>query len=245
MKRIWLLLLIIAMMLTGCYQKGTVMDTNLFEPYRIADANIPFADNLHAAQFDRVVEMETDDYGRRYFLYTTYSVMLASDVEIHIISQMTRGDEVFYYPDLCYLVKAENAAFTEEDILQLKISNDWNCPLEEDKMYTTSYSQYHKDVANETEMGSAIASYLDIDDSYGVLYNGLETSNGNEQLLVVRVFPREKGDESTDAGKFYLMIYKDGLHQPITMCQQVSDWLLCQEQIPLVRAAWLQESSKE
>lgn len=242
MRKQFLVVFAIAILLCGCYQRGTVKQTDFFEPYRIADANIPFADNLHTTQFDRVEEIETDSYGRRYFSYKTYSVMLASNVEIHLICQMTQGDEVFYYPDYCYIIRTEDdAAFTEAEISCLQACNDWNLPLIEDKMYATSRSQQHKDLANEKEIHAAINSYLDIDDSYGVLHNGLETMRENEQLFFVMVYPKGKDDKVNDAVQFYIMTYRSGSPQPIIMCEQVSNSLSCQEQIRHFRDTCLRD----
>lgn len=245
MKRICITLLMIAVILTGCYQKGTAKQTGLFAPYRIADVNVPLADNLHTSQFDRVEELETDEYGRCYYSYKTYSVTLSSDIEIHIISQMVRDDEVFFYPDYCYRIRLESdPAFTDEDISQLKTWNDWNQPLVTDKMYTTSYSQYHKDIANEKEIQSAITSYLDLDDSYGINYNGLDLLDKNAQLFFVHVFPRANKEKSR-AEKYYLVIYQKGVAHNIARCQQLDDPQSCQEQVWMFRCAWpAEENSK-
>lgn len=247
MRYIWTASLIVVLLLTGCYQRGTVKNTNLFEPYRIADVNIPFADNLHTSQFDRVSELEVDDYGRRYFSYRTYSVMYAADVEIHIICQMTRDDKVFYYPDYCYLIRTENdAAFTDNEVSRLKTLNDWNLPLEEDKMYATPYSQYHKDVTNESNIHSAILSHLGLSESFGTHYNGLEIRDGSEQLLFVHVFSRdESGKATADSEAFYLMICRTGQKSHIVMSQQVDGSLSCQEQVCLFREAWLSKVDKK
>lgn len=240
MNRIWILVLVAIILLSGCHQKGTVGDTKLYEPFRIADANIPLADNLHTSQFDRVTELETDAYGRRHFSYKTYPAMYAGQVEIHIICQMTKDDKVYYYPDYCYLIRTEDAAaFTEEDITSLKEWNDWDRPLDENKMCTTSYSEYHKDVANEGDIRSAVLAYLELDDSYGVLRNGLESLNKNEQLFIVNVFPRDSNGKATARGDYYVILYNSRFSQPVKMCERLDNPLSCQEQIHAFRDACL------
>lgn len=241
MKKIFCLLIIISVFLAGCYQKGTVRDTGLYAPYCIAEVNIPLADNLHSSQFDRVKELEKDEYGRCYYSYKTYCGFFATYIELHIISQTVKDDEVYYYPDYCYLVRLEtDPAFSDADIAQLKAWNDWNQPLAPDKMYATSYSQKQKDIANDRQIISAISSYLSVDDSYGVHYNGLDLLSKNTQLFFVHVFPRtDNRDRETE--DYYLVIYQNGV---IVSCQQIDSPLSCQEQIWNYRCKWLAEDKQ-
>ena len=240
MKRVWILWLVATIVLSGCHQGGSVGDTKLFEPYRIADANIPLADNLHTSQFDKVAELETDAYGRRYFSYETYSVLYGAQVEIHIICQMTKDDEVFYYPDYCYLIREEDAAaFKEDEIACLKEWNDWNRPLEEDKMYSVSYSEHNEYIANEEEIKLSVLAYLGLDDSYGVNRNGLESLNKKEQLFIVNVFPRDSDGNATGAGDIYIILYNNSQTKSVTMCEKIDDPLSCQERVRAFRESWL------
>lgn len=240
MKRIWILLLMFATILCGCHQRGSVAGMGLFEPFRIADANIPLADNLHTHQFDKVEELEADKYGRRYFSYSTWSVSIQSNVEIHIICQMTQDNMAFYYPDYCYQIRrSEEPPFSEEDIAQLKAWNDWDCPLSEERMYSVSVSAYHEDIAYEDDVRSAVLDYLMLDNSYGVNCNGLESKGGEEQMFVAHVFPRDSTGKATDAGTIYLVVYSSEQPEHILMCQEVNEPLSCQEQSSLFREAWL------
>lgn len=74
--------------------------------------------------------IEEDEYGRVMFSYfenntfSTYSVL---------ISQQVKNDYVYYYADNNFISSADGE-FTEEEILLLKNSNDWNQKLDEEKM---------------------------------------------------------------------------------------------------------------
>lgn len=236
MKKVWMFTLILALLLSGCYQKGTVRDTNLFEPYYIAHANIPYADKLNDTQFDRVSEVEQDQYGRRYFSYRTYSPMLQADIEMHIISQMSDGGFVSYYPEDCYMIRLEkNAEFSGEVISAFKERNDWGIPLKKDLMYHVQCS-VSKDIVDEETLQSAILKSLDLDQSYGVLSNGLETNKAKDrQIFVVRVFARDKDGKATEDGQFYLVVYQINTTAPITTCQKIERTLNCQEAIRIFR----------
>ena len=240
MKQLILLLLILSIMISGCHQQGTASATGLYEPYRIADANIPFADNLHTSQFDRVVELEQDDYGRGYYLYKTKSRMLGSSIEIHIISQPTKDNHVFYYPDVCYLIQHEgDAVVSDVEVAELKNQNDWNLPLVEEKMYSVSYSEATKDLAYEEEMCADVLKYFELNEaSHGVICNGLEIVKGYQQLVAVMIAPRNQGTNTSEDVVYYLMVYRIDAKQPIIKCQQIDPEQHIQEQIINFREAW-------
>lgn len=239
MKQLGFILLILSVMISGCHQQGTAWSTGLYEPYRIADANIPFADNLHTSQFDRVVELERDDYGRGYYLYKTNSRMLGSSIEIHIISQPTKDNQVFYYPDVCYLIHSEgDAAISDAEVTELKSQNDWNLPLVEEKMHSVSYSEAIKDLAYEEEMCADVLQYLELDEElYGAICNGLEIVKGYKQLVAVMVVPRDQGTNTFEDVVYYLMVYTNTAKQPIIMCQQIDPKQHLQEQVINFRKA--------
>ena len=241
MKKLGFALLIFAIVMSGCHQQGTAWSTGLYEPYRIADANIPFADNLHTSQFDRVVELERDDYGRGYYLYKTNSRMLGSGIEIHIISQPTKDDRVYYYPDVCYLIYSEgDAAISDAEVAEFKNQNDWNLPLVEEKMYGVSYSEAIKDLAYEEELCAAVLQYFELDEElYGAICNGLEIVKGYKQLIAVMVVPRDQGANTFEDAVYYLMVYTNTAKQPIIECQQIDPKQNLQEQIISVREEWL------
>lgn len=232
MKKIWISILLLILLLSGCYQKGTVRDTNLFEPYYIAHANVPYADKLNDSQFDRVSELAKDQYGRRYFSYQTYSTILQADIEIHIISQGVMGDNVFYYPDNCYMIRLEkDAVFSDEEIAAFKERNDWNFSLQEDKMCSAPRNN-RTDIVYEETLHAAVLKYLDLDSSYGVVTNGLEHNDTkNQQIFVVCVFSLDKDGKKSGENEFYLIVYKNDSSDPIQDCLPMEYSLNCQEAI--------------
>ena len=239
MKRIWIVLMLLFLLLCGCHQKGTAWATGLYDPYYIAEVNVPFADNLNTSQFDRVAELERDDYGRGYYWYRTYSLMQGPHIDIYIISQPTQAEQAAYYPDVCYLIRKENEPeLTDEEIAQFKKQNDWNLPIAEEKTYTVSYSKGHKNIANQTEMNNAVLDYLALNkESYSTICNGMERISSHEQLIVAAVCPRSEGGNNEDDLEYYLMVYDIQKEQPISVCQEINIHMPIQEQVSSFRQA--------
>lgn len=237
MKRCMLLLLLtVAVVFAACYQKGTVMDTKLYDPYRIADADIPFADDLNLSQFDRVSKVEQDDLGRCYYIYTTYSCTINENVEIHIISQTAKDGIVYYYPDDCYIIRrVSEPSISASEIDKLKERNDWKRPLQMEKMQKVTQKQPHKDVANEQEIRTAMLQHLGLRESFGVLANGLEIIGQDQQIFFVYVFPRNDQGKINGMGQYYLVLYQKDATQPILRCQVCENALNCQETVKQFR----------
>jgi len=78
----------------------------------------------------RAVQMEKDRYGRELFAYTAPNLFTDEILPAYVICQKIDSRYVYYYEDICYYI-----GDSEENALnQLKIQNDWDMPLEEDKL---------------------------------------------------------------------------------------------------------------
>ena len=214
MKRCLCAMLCTLLFLTGCYPKGSVADTDHYTPYYIADANVVWADNLNAAQFDRVSLVEQDIYGRQYFCYATYSVFLQCNIEIHLISQQAKAELAYYYPEDCYRIRtATDEPFTDEQTMQFKSRNDWNRPLSLEKCYIAEDTQetlVYGDTFQET-----LRRHLKLNDSYSVLFNDLEMLAENQQIYGAYVFT-EQGEES-----YYILVYENSPSDRILACEEI------------------------
>ena len=91
--------------------------------------------------------IEEDDYGRVLFYYYEKSSFSAHS---YIICQKYNDELVYYYPDYNFISSAEND-FSNEDINQLKIINDWNEPLNYDQMTSSKIvkSKVSPDVSDD------------------------------------------------------------------------------------------------
>ena len=73
---------------------------------------------------------ETDEYGRVMFYYEEGSIISSYNL---LIAQKSDDEFVYYYEDYNFISKSENE-FSSEDIEALKTANDWNKPINENKL---------------------------------------------------------------------------------------------------------------
>lgn len=223
-------LLFVLLLLSGCYPKGSVADTGFYAPYYIADVNVPYADHLSSSHFDRVELVEQDSYGRQYFKYKTYSSLLSSNLEIHIICQKAEENLLYYIQDGCYMAcKVQDGLFAETDIMQFKSQNDWEMPFKAEK-YSTTSNGYNKDLVYEDPFGETLMDYLKLNEEYAVLYNGLEKITDKCQLFIAETFRKKDSSPGEDwKSSYYLVIYETGSPDRILACEQIEFTLDCQE----------------
>lgn len=74
--------------------------------------------------------METDNYGRVMFTYSAPSFITEKNEAAIVICQKITKDSVYFYEDVCYEFVHSEA----QDLQTLKNMNDWNQPLNNDKM---------------------------------------------------------------------------------------------------------------
>lgn len=156
MKKIILVvsLLFIVFIVSGCdfYKyKGNYVDL-----YTVAVNSILW-NNGHSYGADRAVSSEIkiidkDEYGRTLFTYyEKYYAGAEISFSSLIISQKTESENVYYYEDLNYIIKKQKKyaleleGFTNEEVENLKLQNDWNKEISLNKCIKKQISNYKQD----------------------------------------------------------------------------------------------------
>ena len=234
-KIIHFLVVPIILMLCACYQAGTPAAKGLYAPYCVANINVPFEDNLNTTQFDDVWLIEKDAYGRAYYVYDTYSLMLEYHIEIHLIVQIEdENGQYGYYEDICYIIReAETAQFLEAEINRLKEINNWNQPLRPEQISYTSYEECRTQLRDDAELEAEATQKLGIGEQYGLSANGLESDGEATIFFACTFLPGVRGLEDN---KFYLIYYEIGNSPTILLYEEVPMSLSPQEQIQAFRA---------
>ncbi len=208
MKRIitMIALLLLVIFNTGCERPPYVFLTGLYDPYGILGTNMPYTDKLNDLQFDNVYKIEEDSYGRRYYIYTTYSGMWMSELEIHVISQKSNSRLVYYYEDLCYRVKDPTSESLDvREIETFKAQNDWNCVLDEAKMHPTERKELHEDIVDEMELEKKVLAYFELPKDGVVVSEGMEIYDDSKQIFYVRV--AKNSEEYKKQACCYMILY--------------------------------------
>ena len=211
--------------LSGCYYHGTPDATRMYAPYCIVSQTVPFADNLHTHQWDKVSFVEKDTFGRTYYIYQTPSIILGYEIEIHVICQgELDGREYGYYEDACYMIRgADDISFSEDEIAEFKIKNHWNQLIVPEKVKYTTYESHNLQIANQSEMDLAISQWFEIDNKFSFNCNALEVYD-DKQLFFVAI-----------DNKFYLISYHKNSNPPIIFCEEIKYSLSPQEEIRAAR----------
>lgn len=80
--------------------------------------------------------IETDDYGRILYSYTTYNAILnVENCTATVICQKIDDDYIYFYEDVCYIV----SGISEQTVDDLKEENDWNKELDKSKLSQRLY----------------------------------------------------------------------------------------------------------
>ena len=198
--------------LTACHRKGTVGDTKAYSGATLVCAVVPYVQSGHP-DFDKVYELERDAYGRAMFSYNCFSSFCQKTLDILVICQTTDPDTPKYYADICYLIHGEDdAEFSDSEIATLKERNDWEKPLNFDKMQTVS-ENYESDWNQQYDTAkAAVTATLQLDDAWFVSLGSMEYCGDGTWFILTKVAPSENKQEN---GQLYLALYCPDEEQPI------------------------------
>lgn len=125
-KKGLLLILLIMFMLSSCMRANRSLELRLCGAYAVP--GMYYADlKGNATSIDII---EEDKYGRTLFEFTGPNAITGEQATSLVICQSINAEYVYYYEDQCYL----HQNHTKSDIDSLKKQNDWDLPLEWDKM---------------------------------------------------------------------------------------------------------------
>lgn len=125
-KFIATLLLIVLLLLPGCQTRDETLDLAICGSYAVPGL---FCYELKGGGFSCTV-LETDRQGRILFSYTTQSIITGQEETAFVICQDTDLQYVYFYEDKCYSLGDPECV----DLAQLKKDNDWDRPLDYEKM---------------------------------------------------------------------------------------------------------------
>ena len=128
MRKFYRILLIVCciMLFSSCGKADHGLELELCGSYAVHGM---FYGELRGTE-SRAVQLETDRYGRELFAYTAPNLFADEMLTAYVICQKTDSQYVYYYEDICYYIGGSDEAALD----QLKYQNDWDMPLEEEKL---------------------------------------------------------------------------------------------------------------
>ena len=123
----WILLIIL---ITGCTRISVDKELAACGSFAVPGM---FCSDLKGGSFSCKV-LERDTQGRILFSYETTSCITNNWEQAYVICQRSDPSAVYFYEDICYILAADTA-----DLEVLKTANDWNKPLNEEKLAKREY----------------------------------------------------------------------------------------------------------
>ena len=204
--------------------------------FTIATFSIPGCDQIGT----RIEIVEEDSQGRLlYKIWTGNSPLYysylgeQSPLVAFVICQHYDDDKVYYYEDDCWVIYSNAESFSITDEKQLKDRNDWDLPLNYDKMTVKTIisedKQGYKYTANEREIeqGKAKDEFLkqiSVDGEEYVFPIILDNDDEGRMLFIVLV-EQFKNGEVVDASsvRSYLEIIDTKEHGKKVVIEKIED----------------------
>ncbi len=140
----------------------------------------------------QIEKIDEDNYGRVMFFYHE-EYYKASNIcfSALIISQASNKDEVFYYEDVCYIVKEQvmytpepDEVFNAEEIDYLKSINDWNKELDYEKCLRREITKSKAKIPFEKEIEKRIMDEFDLSDEQCFVCMDYLTNNSDDSKFI-------------------------------------------------------------
>jgi hypothetical protein len=154
---------------------------------------------------DEVLVIETDSYGRTLFAYRGYSIVSQSDIIAIVVSQKTTLNATYFYDGVNFLVSENlndpkqeltlnyvNEMFLQTEIDQLKINNDWNVTLDNDKLFKQEIERNKSQTVTRSKQKAVFSKLSDLFDESSSIILSHDKQGLSLYLMVGREY-----DDST------------------------------------------------
>lgn len=208
MKKVLALLLCVVILigLTACTYKGY---SGAYSDLYTVAINSVLWNNGHSFSADKyqnsqIQIIEKDMYGRTMFTYyEKYYAGASISFSALIVCQTSNEKEVFYYEDVCYIVKEQTlyaqtlVEFETEEIENLKKANDWNKELNFDKCIKKEITQQKPAIPYRNDVEKAIVSQFHLEDEQYSLFVNFLTSNFDNSHFIIYGYIWENETDGT------------------------------------------------
>ena len=178
--------------------------------------------------------IETDEYGRICFSFETGGLLTG-------ICIMQKYDEeyVYYYDNVSYLTSVWTRRYSEEEWITFKEQNDWNQPIDEEKMIKREMVKSNLSPNRESSIDlEAVkeAFYQTMNENGYIFGTGyFDYSQTGQEIFLVERYERTKKEDDPyyyEVFDYHLMILNaDGSYDPENYLIKIDD--LSQSNAPL------------
>lgn len=224
MKKIAILFLCVILLLNGCYRKGSVGASKFFDVAAVVQVCVPYC-GVPDYAFDSINLLETDNYGRRLFCYESWQW----ETTALLICQKTDESNAYYYSDYCYIIRSgTNVTFSEDNIALLKSINDWDLPLNTDKMKSVNYTEANREIDQPNAKRAILLALGKEETDTHIMLDGLEFDQNGNQIILVQVQDLSQSVSNKDV---YLVLYQSDDTGKVIALQKIDSGIDCREEI--------------
>lgn len=204
-------------LLSGCSPHNYVgFDYDL---YTTAVHNVPATSrgNLETTEI-----IEKDSFGRTLFWYENRFVSIyGKPIHALCISQFSEAGRAYYYEDVCFIFSDENMYAPEEEIAKLKELNDWEKPLNIERMSSAkivkdSLFRDERDRDNPHKDMAMVAVNCSEGFDWGCMV--INSDNFGRQLIILSELKYSESYSILDRGRIFAVVVSSQNNYDVNNC---------------------------
>lgn len=224
-------------LLSIVFLSGCLYDMRYSDLYQQVASNVLCTNGVYDGQGIEIDVLEEDSYGRQLFQYSMHVVATSQYDRICVVAirQKATLRDVYFYEDAGFLVAEDFSAIDRRAVAELKLRNDWEQPLQQEKMskrridaprqFLDDASAIFREAVPMQAGASISGNYVDADGKGKVLY-----------YFYVYV-KSEEGGRRTGERSFIAVLNEDGTYDPNAWLAELEGIYAYQEQLHALKLA--------
>lgn len=228
----FLLALLLIVFLSGC-----LYDMRYSDLYQQVSSNVLCTNGVYDGQSIEIDVLEEDSYGRQLFQYSMHVVATSQYDRICVVAirQKATLRDVYFYEDAGFLVAEDFSAIDQRAVAELKLRNDWENPLQQEKM-----SKRRIDAPRHFLDGVLAAFRQAVPTAAGASISGnyVDADGKGRILYYFYVYQKDEEEGQRIEERSYIAIFnEDGTYDPNTWLAELEDIYAYQEQLHALKLA--------
>lgn len=224
-------------LLSIVFLSGCLYDMRYSDLYQQVSSNVLCTNGVYDGQGIEIDVLEEDSYGRQLFQYSMHVVATSQYDRICVVAirQKATLRDVYFYEDAGFLVAEDFSAIDRRAVAELKLRNDWEQPLQQEKMskrridaprqFLDDASAIFREAVPMQAGASISGNYVDADGKGKVLYYFYAYQKS------------EEGGRRTGERSFIAVLNEDGTYDADTWLAELEDIYAYQEQLHALKLA--------
>ena len=220
-----------------CLLSGCLYDARYRDLYQQVSSNVLCTNGVYDGQGIEIDVLEEDSYGRQLFQYSMHVAATSQYERICVVAIRQKATlcDVYFYEDTGFLVAEDFSVFDQRAVAELKLQNDWETPLRQEKMskrridaprhFLDDASAIFQEAVSMQAGASISGNYVDAD--------------GKGRILYYFYVYQKSGEGGRQAGErsYIAVLNEDGTYDADTWIAELEDIYAYQEQLHALKLA--------